>query len=110
MVKTAFLQDTYKLIRRILLQCCRYFARDFEVQLTLLQPGGQIMPTTLLLTHPDLKSYLHLCITQNGFVKQILKRPAVFLFLTYRKSETSFMIHGYISWSGKISFLKFQNL
>ena len=31
------------------------------VQLTLLQPGGQIMPTTLLLAHPDLKTQRHLC-------------------------------------------------
>ena len=30
-------------------------------QLTLLQPGGQIMPTTLLLAHPDLKTQRHLC-------------------------------------------------
>ena len=30
------------------------------VQLTLLQPGGQIMPTTLLLAHPDLKTQRHL--------------------------------------------------
>ena len=35
--------------------------RNLEVQLTLLQPGGQIMPTTLLLAHPDLKSQRHLC-------------------------------------------------
>ena len=32
------------------------------VQLTLLQPGGQIMPTTLLLAHPDLKTQRQLCI------------------------------------------------
>ena len=30
-------------------------------QLSLSQPGGQIMPTTLLLAHPDLKSQRHLC-------------------------------------------------
>ena len=30
--------------------------RKLGVQLTLLQPGGQIMPTTLLLAHPDLKT------------------------------------------------------
>ena len=35
--------------------------RNFGVQLTLLQPGGQIMPTTLLLAHPDLKTQRHLC-------------------------------------------------
>ena len=29
-------------------------------QLTLFQPGGQIMPTTLLLAYPDLKTYRHL--------------------------------------------------
>ena len=29
---------------------------NFGVQLTLLQPGGQIVPTTLLLAHPDLKT------------------------------------------------------
>jgi len=29
--------------------------RNFGVQLTKLQPGGQIMPNTLLLAHPDLK-------------------------------------------------------
>ena len=36
-------------------------ARNLGVQLTLLQPGGQIMPTTLLLAHPDLKTQRHLC-------------------------------------------------
>ena len=36
--------------------------RNLEGQLTLLQPGGQIMPTTLLLAHPDLKTQRHLCI------------------------------------------------
>ena len=30
--------------------------RNLGVQLTLLQPGGQIMPTALLLAHPDLKT------------------------------------------------------
>jgi hypothetical protein len=34
--------------------------RNLGAQLTLLQPGGQIMPTTLLLAHPDLKSQRHL--------------------------------------------------
>ena len=29
---------------------------NLGVQLTLLQPGGQIMPNTLLLAHPDLKT------------------------------------------------------
>ena len=28
----------------------------------LLQPGGQIMPTTFMLAHPDLKTKRHLCI------------------------------------------------
>ena len=35
--------------------------RNLGVQLTLLQPGGQIMSTTLLLAHPDLKTQRHLC-------------------------------------------------
>ena len=35
------------------------------VQLTLLQPGGQIMPTTLLLAQPDLKTQRHLWIDKN---------------------------------------------
>ena len=30
--------------------------RNLGVQLTLFQPGGQIVPTTLLLAHPDLKT------------------------------------------------------
>ena len=30
--------------------------RNLGVKLTLLQPGGQIMLTTLLLAHPDLKT------------------------------------------------------
>ena len=33
-----------------------YPTQNFGVQLTLLQPGGQIMPTALLLVHPDLKT------------------------------------------------------
>ena len=33
--------------------------RNLGVQLTLLQPGGQIMPTILLLEHPDLKTQRH---------------------------------------------------
>ena len=33
---------------------------NLGVQLTLLQPGGQIMPTTLLLAHPYLKTQRHL--------------------------------------------------
>ena len=36
--------------------------RNLGVQLTLLKPGGQIMPTTLLLAHPDLKTQRQLCI------------------------------------------------
>ena len=36
--------------------------RNLGGQLTLLQPGGQIMPTTLLLAHPDLKTQRHLCL------------------------------------------------
>ena len=36
-------------------------ARNLGAQLTLLQPGGQIMPTRLLLAHPDLKTQRHLC-------------------------------------------------
>ena len=35
---------------------------SLRAQLTLLQPGGQIMPTTLLLAHPDLKSQRQLCV------------------------------------------------
>ena len=34
--------------------------RNLGAQLTLLQPGGHIMPTTFLLAHPDLKSQRHL--------------------------------------------------
>ena len=34
---------------------------NMVVQSTLLQPGGQIMPTTLLLAHPDFKTQRHLC-------------------------------------------------
>ena len=34
--------------------------QNLGVQLTLLQPGGQIMPATLLLAHPDLKIQRHL--------------------------------------------------
>ena len=30
--------------------------QNLGVHLTLLQPGGRIMPTTLLLAHPDLKT------------------------------------------------------
>ena len=33
---------------------------EFGSSVTLLQPGGQIMPTTLLLPHPDLKTQRHL--------------------------------------------------
>ena len=35
---------------------------NLGVQLTLSQPGGQIMPTTSLLAHPDLKTQRHLCL------------------------------------------------
>ena len=35
---------------------------NLGVQLTLLQPGGQSMPTKLLLANPDLKTQRHLCI------------------------------------------------
>ena len=38
-----------------------YPIRNLGVQLTLLQPGVQIMPTKLLLAHPDLKTQWHLC-------------------------------------------------
>jgi hypothetical protein len=31
----------------------RGWAKNFEVQLTLFQPGGQIITTTILLAHPD---------------------------------------------------------
>ena len=34
---------------------------NVEAQLTLLQPAGQIMPTPLLLAHPDLKTQRQLC-------------------------------------------------
>ena len=34
--------------------------QNLGVQLTLLQPGGQIMPTTLLLAQSDLKTQRHL--------------------------------------------------
>ena len=33
-----------------------YAPQILAAQLTLSQPGGQIMPTTLLLAHPDLKT------------------------------------------------------
>ena len=33
---------------------------NLGAQLTLLQPEGQIVPTTLLLAHPDLKTQRHL--------------------------------------------------
>ena len=33
--------------------------RNLGVQLTLLQPGGQIMLTTLLLAHPEFRSSVH---------------------------------------------------
>ena len=46
---------------------------------------------------------------QIGFIKQILKRPADFLILTYRQFETSFVIHGYVSLSGLNSFMIVQN-
>ena len=46
---------------------------------------------------------------QIGFIKQILKRLADFQFLTKSHFETSFVIHGYISLSGLISFLIVQN-
>ena len=36
--------------------------QNLGAHLTLLQPGGQIMPTTLLLVHPDLKTERHLCV------------------------------------------------
>jgi hypothetical protein len=39
-----------------------------EVQFTLLQPGGQIMPTTLLLAYLDLKTQRHLCICYDFFI------------------------------------------
>ena len=35
--------------------------RNLRVQLTLLQPEGQIMSTTLLLAHLDLKTQRHIC-------------------------------------------------
>ena len=38
-----------------------YPSWNLGVQLTLLQPGGQIMSTTLLLAHQDLKTLQHLC-------------------------------------------------
>ena len=37
---------------------------------TLLQPGGQIMPTTLLLAHPDLKTQRQLWI---GILNEVSK-------------------------------------
>ena len=40
--------------------------RNLVVQLTLLAPGGQIMPTTLLLAHPDLKTQRHILIVQHA--------------------------------------------
>ena len=43
--------------------------KKLGVQLTLLQPVGQIMPTTLLLAHPDLKTQRHLC--EGGFSDQV---------------------------------------
>ena len=33
---------------------------EFGSSVTLLQPGGQIMPYELLLAHPDLKTHRHL--------------------------------------------------
>ena len=42
-----------------------YPTRNLGVQLSLLQPGGQIIPTTLLLAHPDLKTKWHLCIVPS---------------------------------------------
>ena len=50
--------------------------------LTLLQPGGQIMPTTLLLDHPDLKTQRQLCILH---VHSELKAPLRPFTLSERK-------------------------
>ena len=48
--------------------------RKLGVQLTLLQPKGQIMPTTLLLVHSDLKTQWHLWQVHTKYTlrKQIL--------------------------------------
>ena len=45
--------------------------RNLGVQLTPLQPGGQIMPTTLLLAHPDLKTQRHLWSFYFGGLKLV---------------------------------------
>ena len=52
-----------------------YISVIVSVQLTLLQPRGQIMPYTLLLVHPDLKTQRQLChvsVTQF-FIGKIIK-------------------------------------
>ena len=46
---------------------------------TLLQPGGQIKPTTLLLAHPDLKTQWHLCEPDRNPAKGITNHQHNFL-------------------------------
>ena len=55
--------------------------RNLGVQLTLSQPGGQIMPTTFLLAHPDLKTQRHLCIIFSVTNKQTIFDTFVFYFM-----------------------------
>ena len=50
------------------------------VQLTLLQPGGQIVPTTLLLANRDLKNQRQLCILT---FKVINFKAKIDIFLTF---------------------------
>ena len=49
--------------------------RNLVVQLTLLQPGGQIMLTTLLLAHPDLKTQRRLGVGHEYFEMSWFESP-----------------------------------